>query len=88
MEEGAGRFNDRHKILKSLIEELRLEKDIIQIGGKTTFYDTKQVFPSSFDHNQNSSTYIDKVISKACKEDISYLQQFTFVDYAKKVLSK
>lgn len=87
MEEGAGRFNDRHKILKSLIEELRLEKDIIQIGGKTTFYDTNQVFPSSFDH-QNSFTYIDKVISKACKEDISYLQQFTFVDYARKVLQK
>ena len=87
MEEGAGRFNDQHKILKSLIEELDLEKDLIQISGKSTFYDTNQVFPSSFDY-QNSFTYIDKVISKACKEDISYLQQFTFVDYARKILQK
>jgi hypothetical protein len=87
MEEGAGRFNDHHKILKALIVELGLEKDMIQIGGKTTFLDTNHVFPSSFNH-QSSFTYIDKVISKACHEDISYLQQFTFVDYAKKILSK
>ena len=87
MEEGAGRFNDHHKILKALIVELGLEKDMIQIGGEATFHDTNHVFPSSFDH-QNSFTYIDKVISKACHEDISYLQQYTFVDYAKKILSK
>jgi len=87
MEEGAGRFNKHHKILKALIVELGLKKDMIQIGGDATFCDTNYVFSSSFDH-QNSFTYIDKVISKACHEDISYLQQFTFVNYAKKVLSK
>ena len=86
MEEGAGRFNNLHKILKSLIEELGLKKDMIQIDGKATFHDTNHVFPSSFDH-QSCFTYIDKVISSACHEDISYLQKFTFVDYAKKILS-
>ena len=88
MEEGAGRFNDNHKILISLINELGLQNDIIKIGSKTKFIDSKKEFKNKKFKNKNSFTYINKVIKYAIHEDIKTLQQYTFIEYASEKLKK
>ena len=38
---GAGRFNDNHKLMKKLLKELKLEKDMIKITVIQIFYQRK-----------------------------------------------
>ena len=59
-EMGAGRLNQNHKYFLSLIQELDLEKDLIEISGNSQIlpsknYDLKPIFK-----NKSSFTYIKK----------------------------
>lgn len=83
-EEGAGRFNQHHKLLLNLLNEFKLNKFIVNIGSHISFY------PSTpYDEKFIKSTpfiYINIVInaSKEIKKD--ELQKYTFIEYAKKIL--
>jgi len=91
-EKGAGRLNKNHKLFLSLIQELDLEQDLIEISGNTEIlpsknYDLKPIFK-----NKSSFTYIKKVIKQAKlfiknKKNIQKLQKYTFIDYAKTILN-
>ena len=91
-EKGAGRLNKNHKLFLSLIQELDLEQDLIEITGNTEIlpskkYDLKPIFK-----NKSSFTYIKKVIKQAKlfiknKKNIQKLQKYTFIDYAKTILN-
>ena len=82
-EKGAGRLNKNHKLFLSLIQELDLEQDLIEISGNTEIlpsknYDLKPIFK-----NKSSFTYIKKVIKQAKlfiknKKNIQKLQKIYF----------
>lgn len=83
-EEGAGRFNDNHKLFLKLINDLNLSDEIIKIGSKTKFipstkYDNQFIDSSPF-------LYINKVIKESKKVSTNELQKYTFKEYAKKIL--
>ena len=83
-EEGAGRFNDNHKLLLKLIKELNLAKYIQKINAKITFKPSTKYNKKFI--NESPFKYIDKVIKASKKRSKRYLQRFVFIEYAKKVL--
>ena len=95
-ESGAGRFNDNHKLLLNLINELGLSKKIVKIGSDIKFYPSTNY--KTKEHKifigNNPFKYILKVvkyatkyykISKIYKKNI---QKYTFIEFAKKILNK
>jgi len=89
-EEGAGRFNDNHKLLLQLIDDLGLKNNIINIPSITQFHPSSGYKKSNEIKfiGESPFLYIDKVI-KYSKNDSKELQQkYTFIEYAKKILGK
>jgi monoamine oxidase len=85
-EEGAGRFNENHKLLINLIKELNLEKNIIKINSDITFipstkYQEKFIGKSPFE-------FIKIVINKSKEELKENLIKYTFIEYCEKILNK
>ena len=85
-EEGAGRFNNNHKLLLNLIDELKLKKFIVEIGSKVSFYpstpyEKKFIYKSPFE-------YIYIVIKKSKKVKKETLQKYTFIEFAETILHK
>ena len=85
-EEGAGRFNQNHKLLLNLINELKLKKYIIEIGSKISFYPSTP-YEKKFIH-QSPFKYVDIVIKKSKKVEKEELQKYTFKEFAKTILNK
>lgn len=85
-EMGAGRFNDNHKLMKKLLKELKLEKDMIKIKADTDILPTKDYNLSNKFKNKNTFYYIDKVIKKASKEDPIKIRKLSFIEFAKTIL--
>lgn len=86
LEAGAGRFNNHHKILMSLIDELNLKSKINPIAGEITFspsgpYDEKYIGRNPFD-------ILEPVFERSKNEPIEKLQKYKFINYAKTILSK
>jgi len=89
-EEGAGRFNSNHKLLINLIKELGLNDNIIKLSAITEFHpshgykkDNEKIFLK-----KNPFLYINKVIKQSKYENKEYLQKYTFIEYAKKILNE
>lgn len=83
-EEGAGRFNDNHKLLLQLIYELGLKDNIVKIPAVTKFYpshryETKFIGKSPF-------LYVNKVIKYSKNDSKELLLKYTFIEYAKQIL--
>jgi monoamine oxidase len=93
-EEGAGRFNENHKLLIQLIKDLGLEKDIIKIDSSIKFVPSGNSYKRPeikkfIDELQ--FTYINKVINFYKKFDIKNLDKvktYTFSEYASTILDK
>lgn len=85
-EEGAGRFNDNHKLLHNLIKELGLEDNIIKINADISFYPST-AYNEKYLH-KSPFQYINIVIKESKKENIKTLQKYTFIEYAKTVLDE
>lgn len=81
IEAGAGRLNQTHRLYSSLLKELHLETK--PIDGIIQHYDTDSLF-----HLQNPFTTLDKVLKVAKKESTQKLQQLSFLQYAKTILTK
>ncbi len=83
-EEGAGRFNQKHKYLLSLIKSLHLEDKIVKIPSSIQF------LPSRSDSMKNPFYYIQKVY-QYYKKHIHNKKEYenkTYIEYAKKILTK
>jgi monoamine oxidase len=87
LEEGAGRFNKNHILLKKLINETRLKKDIIKIDAKSEFINTKDNFHQKEFINKNAFDYINIVLKRAKNENRNYLRTLSFVEYSSKILT-
>jgi len=89
IESGAERFNNKHKLLIQLINELKLSNKIINIDYKINFIPSK-----NYKKNENTYfikespfKYINKVIiyaKKYEKDKKDNLKKYTFIDYAVK----
>jgi monoamine oxidase len=79
VETGAGRFNNNHPLLLELIHELHLEKHI-----KSSSADYEYVHPSPF----SMKTVLLKIITAGEIDPFHDLKQFSFLDYASKIVSK
>lgn len=87
-EMGAGRLNKNHKLFLKLIKELKLDKDLIKISGYNDILPKKDCNLNKKFKDKTSFYYIDKIISKAKKENIDDLRKISFKDYAEKILKK
>lgn len=85
-EEGAGRFNEKHKLLINLLYELHLKKNIIEIGANIAFYPSTP-YNKIFIH-KSPFEYINKVIEYSKEDSEEELQKYNFIEYCKKVLKK
>jgi len=93
-EEGAGRFNENHKLLIELIKDLGLEKDIIEIDSNVKFMPSGNSYKRPeikkfIDESQFK--YINKVINYYKKFDIKNpdkIKTYTFYEYASTILNK
>lgn len=85
-EEGAGRFNDKHKLLLQLIYKLNLHTKIIKINSDISFLPNSSYNP--FFINKNPLEYIKIVVDKSKEIEKSILQSYSFDTYASTVLSK
>lgn len=81
IEAGAGRFNQNHKLLIQLIQELGFEKQIIPIPSKTTFHPTYPL--QHFDANQ----IMNRVRTYSLKDRSTDQDEMTYLQYAKKILT-
>ena len=87
LEEGAGRFNKNHVLLKKLINETRLKKDIIKIDAKSEFINTKDNFHQKEFINKNAFDYINIVLKRAKNENSNYLRTLSFEKYSSNILT-
>ena len=81
-EAGAGRFSDTHTHLLELITELGLDKYKTQIGSDSSYYPIHHVSPK-----YSLEMLILNVVARSKFQTRSYLQNISFVDYAKTILS-
>jgi monoamine oxidase len=79
IEAGAGRLNQTHKLFRNLINELDIS--VFPIPGKITY--VKDGEPAIKDVFRT----LDPVLKESKKMKIETLQQYTFIDYAKTILS-
>lgn len=87
-DEGAYRFNNNHKLLFKLINELNLMNDLIEINAGITFCPTYK-FEQNMEYHENSPYYlINKVILYSKKDKKETLQKYTFIEYVEKILNK
>ena len=84
-EKGAGRFNEKHILLKKLLIELNLKKYIIEIGSNIEFYPSTK-YNNKYIH-ESPFKYIKIVIEKSKLDSKETLQKYTFIDYTKKYLN-
>ena len=85
-EEGAGRFNQNHKLLLNLLNELNLKKYIVEIGSKISFYPSTPYEKKFID--ESPFKYINIVIKKSKKIKKEELQKYTFIEFAETILNK
>ena len=92
-EMGAGRFNQNHKLLLSLIKDLDLKNELIEITGKSNILPSKDYDLKTKFQKKTSFTYIKKVINHAKSlikkskiKGTKELQKYTFIEYAKTIL--
>jgi hypothetical protein len=88
-EEGAARFNNKHKLLLKLIKELDLENYIVDAPSKITFVPSNNVIKEKY-INKNPFEYVNKIAKKIEKDNITETKKYTFKDYAikKKIITK
>jgi len=79
VEAGAARFNDTHLLLLQLIYDLGLSSKIRAIDCKSHY-----AFRSPYD----LKTILSKIIEFSYKDVVNDLTQLSFLDYAKKIVSK
>lgn len=79
IEAGAGRLNQTHNLYHSLLHELKVTT--VKIPGNVTYIE-KGIY-----YEDDAFVILDSVISASRKMKIETLQQYTFIDYAKTILS-
>ena len=89
-EEGAGRFNNNHKLLFKLLKELELDQYIIKINSDIKFFPSGNSYKNKKQFiGESPFIYIKKVINFYKKYDmLNYIkiQTYTFYEYASKIL--
>lgn len=88
-EAGAGRFNQNHKLLLSLLKRLRIDDKKVQINGEIQFQPSS-TYHKSMQKYQHQSPFemMDKVLSKMKRESKTNLRKYTFITYAETILEK
>jgi hypothetical protein len=82
-EEGAGKFNDNHKLLINLIHELNLQEYIIKINSDSLFIPSSNKINPNF-LNKNPFDFIDIVLQHLEKQEPNISRQYTFQEYVLK----
>jgi monoamine oxidase len=87
-EEGAGRFNQKHKHLLSLLKSLHLEDKIIKIPSTIQFLPSNS--STKYSSMKNPFDYIQKVYRyfQRYKNNKYEYENKTYIEYAKRVLTK
>ena len=89
-EEGAGRFNNFHKLLFKLLKELNLDKYIIKINSDIKFAPSNNTYKNKEQFiGKTPFIYINKVIKYYKDNDImnaNKIREYTFYEYAAKIL--
>lgn len=95
LEAGAGRFNNKHKNLMNLLDELNLKQKIVKVSGNSVYADINIEDKSYlFEKNQKSilfsrtSILIGEIIAYSSTFSEKELIKLSFLDLAKKVLKK
>lgn len=83
VEEGASRFNENHKNIFSIINELDLSDKIMKIENKPLFLKEKKIYDSKI----IDDIYL-KIFKKTKKENIDDLQKINLSKYLENILSK
>ncbi len=89
-DEGGARFNQNHHLLRSLIKEVGLSKNIVEAGAHIDFMPTNKEFYSKhpellrLDPNELMNKVLDSMKNK--KKEV--LIKTNFLEYAPKVLTK
>jgi protoporphyrinogen oxidase len=81
IEAGAGRFNQNHKLLIQLIQELGFEKQIIPIPSKTIFLPTYPL------QHYDANKLMNRVRTFSLKDRSTDQDEMTYLQYAKKILT-
>jgi len=84
VEAGAGRFNNKHKLLLNLLIELNLEGKIQNTTGKS--YYAPSDYTNSIYENENYNI-IDRIIKLGKSEKREVLQNLSFTEYSSRFLS-
>ena len=87
-EEGAGRLNNYHKVFMKLIKELKLDKYLGESMSKTEFYPSKTYKLDNKLKNKSFFDFIRIVLDKSKKIKKEELIKYSFIDLAKKYLTK
>ncbi len=87
-EEGAGRFNQKHHQLLSLLKSLCLDDKIVNIPSSIQFLPSKS--STKYSSMKNPFDYIQKVYQyfQRHKKNKNEYQNKTYIEYAKKILTK
>ena len=88
MEAGAGRFNQKHKLLHQLIHDLGLEQNKIEIASDIVFRPSLNNKNSTKYSGKNPFDILEPVFEKGLKTSTKILQNQTFIEYAQNILSK
>lgn len=81
IEAGAGRFNQNHKLLIQLIQELGFEKQMIPIPSKTIFHPTYPL------QHYDANKLMNRVRTFSLKDKSTDQDEMTYIQYAKKILT-
>ncbi len=87
-EEGAGRFNQKHQHLLSLLKSLHLKDKIVKIPSSIQFLPKNS--STQYDSMKNPFDYIQKVYQyfQKHKKNKKEYENKTYIEYAKRVLTK
>jgi len=84
IEAGAGRFNNNHKILKNLLEELKIET--VEIPGTIEFKDSTD--DNKYEGYTDPFKLVNDIVKYSKSKSKKLLQSQTFIEFASKHVTK
>jgi monoamine oxidase len=85
LEEGAGRFSQKHRLLKKIIHDLDLDSFIHKISSDTLYLPIRS--DNRIDDQSELLNKIDKVVKYSMSDTRENMIPYSFLEYAKNVLS-
>ncbi len=89
-DEGGARFNQNHHLLRSLIKEVGLSKNIVEAGAHIDFMPTDKEYYSNHPEllRSDPNDLMNKVLDSMKNQKKEVLIKTNFIEYAPKILTK